>query len=143
MSDMIRGRRAHRVGDVDSVERVFTEEEVRAFVALSGDAGRHHLAKDAQGRLLVHGLLTATLPTVLGGRLDFLARQMVFEFLRPVFVGDRVRCEATLTEVTPEPGRTRLAMTMSAVNQDGKEVLRGTAQGVVLDPRPAAAGERE
>ncbi|XYI02709.1 hypothetical protein ACMHYB_24330 [Sorangium sp. So ce1128] len=35
--------------------------------------------------------------------------------------------------VAPEAGRVRLAMSGSCWNQDGKEVLRFHAQGVVLD----------
>jgi 3-hydroxybutyryl-CoA dehydratase len=124
------------VGDVLTAERTFTEDHVRTFVDLSGDRGRHHLARDAQGRLMVHGLLTATLATTIGGQLDYLAREMVFEFLRPVFVGDTIRCTLTITEAVEEPGRQRLAMAVSFSNQDGKEVLRGSSRGVILAPAP-------
>ncbi len=129
--------RPFQVGEVSSYERCFTAEDVRAFQRLSGDAGRHHAEPDAQGRLVVHGLLTASLPTKLGGDIDFLARDMTFEFLRPVFTGDTIRCEMTLTEVVPEAGRTRLAMRGACTNQHGKEVLRFTGRGVVLDEGPA------
>ncbi|WP_437569945.1 hotdog domain-containing protein [Sorangium sp. So ce542] len=125
--------RAFQVGDVSAVERRFTDEDVVEFQRVSGDAGRHHAQPDAQGRRVVHGLLTATLPTRLGGEIDFLAREMQFEFLRPVFTGDTIRCEATITEVAREPGRVRLAMRGGCWNQDGKEVMRFQARGVVLD----------
>ena len=122
-----------QVGAVSVYERCFTLEEVRNFQRISGDAGQHHTQPDAEGRLVVHGLLTATLPTKLGGDLDFLAREMQFEFLRPVFTGDSLRCEMTLTEVVPEAGRTRLAMRGRCINQHGKEVLHFAGRGVVLD----------
>lgn len=54
----------------------------------SGDDGIHHLTPDEQGRLVVQGLLTATLPTKVGGDNNVLARTMNFEFTRPVFTGD-------------------------------------------------------
>ncbi|WP_437785641.1 hotdog domain-containing protein [Sorangium sp. So ce1097] len=129
---MKRGR-AFQVGEVLACERRFTDEDVVEFQRISGDAGRHHARPDAQGRRVVHGLLTATIPTQLGGAIDFLAREMQFEFLRPVFTGDTIRCEATITEVVPEAGRVRLAMSGSCWNQHGKEVLRVHTRGVVLD----------
>ncbi|MSP63186.1 MAG: enoyl-CoA hydratase [Myxococcales bacterium] len=123
-------------GDRFSFERTFTTDDVITFVKLSRDEGRHHLVPDAEGRLMVHGLLTATLPTRVGGSIDFLAREMVFEFLRPVFTGDAIHCEVLIASVVPEPGRTRIVTEMSCVNQHGKEVLRGRGHGVVLDPAP-------
>src|SRR5437870_7179281 len=75
-------------GDVLAYERSFSVDEVRAFAAVSGDRGVHHVDLDARGRLLVHGLLTATIPTKLGGDVDYLAQEMTYRFHRPVFTGD-------------------------------------------------------
>jgi acyl dehydratase len=121
-----------QVGEVLVYERSFTEQDVIDFQRLSGDAGRHHARPDAQGRRVLHGLLTASLPTKIGGDLDFLAREMHFEFLRPTYTGDSLRCEVTVTEVEPAPGRVRLSMRGSCRNQAGEEVLRFSARGVVL-----------
>jgi 3-hydroxybutyryl-CoA dehydratase len=121
-----------QVGQVLAHERTFIDEDVDAFQRLSGDEGRHHRKPDAQGRRVVHGLLTATIPTKLGGDIDFVGREMVFEFLRPVYVGDAIRCEMTIDEVVKEEGRMRLAMSGSCRNQAGKEVLRFSSRGVVL-----------
>src|SRR6266852_9211649 len=87
-----------QVGDSISWERTFTVDEVMRFGELSGDQGIHHVEPDEQGRLMVQGLLTATLPTKIGGDLNYIAREMAFEFLRPVFTGDTIRCEATITQ---------------------------------------------
>ncbi len=46
----------------------------------------------ARAGLMAHGLLTATLPTKLGGDLNYIARTMEFEFLRPVYAGEELRC---------------------------------------------------
>jgi len=127
-----------KVGDTVSWERSFTEEDIRLFARFSGDEGTHHLEPDNQGRLMVHGLLTATLPTKIGGDLNFIARQMVFRFLRPVFSGDTIRCHVTLVELEPGPQHTRVRSTWLCLNQHGKEVMTGEASGVILNSTPTA-----
>ena len=119
------------VGDVRVWERTFTEEDVRLFARFSGDEGEHHLERDAQGRLMVHGLLTATLPTKIGGDLNFIARELTFQFHRPVFAGDTIRCEVTLVELEPADGHVRVHSRWVCRNQQGKEVMTGEARGVV------------
>lgn len=113
--------------------RTFTAELVDAFTEISGDRGRHHLQPDAQGRRIVHGLLVASLGTEIGGSINFLSRTMDYEFLRPVYVGDTVRCTARIEQVEQRPGKTRLLVSMRFVNQAGEEVIRGSTRGAVLD----------
>ena len=120
-----------QVGDTLTWSRTFTEEEIRLFAKLSGDAGEHHLRLDEQGRLMAHGLLTATLPTKIGGDLNFIARELTFQFLRPVFAGDTIVCEVTLVELEPADQFTRLASRWVCRNQHGKEVMTGEARGVI------------
>jgi acyl dehydratase len=124
---------ALEVGAEFVVERTFTAELVDAFTEISRDRGRHHLQPDAQGRRIVHGLLVASLGTEVGGSLNFLSRTMDYEFLRPVYVGDTVRCTARIETVERKPGRTRLLVSMRFVNQAGEEVIRGSTRGAVLD----------
>jgi len=120
-----------QVGDTLTWSRTFTEEEIRLFAKLSGDVGEHHLRPDEQGRLMAHGLLTATLPTKIGGDLNFIARELTFQFLRPVFAGDTIVCEVTLVELEPADQFTRLASKWVCRNQHGKEVMTGDARGVI------------
>jgi len=120
------------VGEASSWERTFTVEDVRAFAELTRDQGRHHREPDAQGRLVVHGLLTASLPTKLGGDMDYWAREMDFVFLRPVFTGDTIRCVLTVTEVVDEGDRLRIAGDVVCTNQHGKDVLRARSSGVIM-----------
>jgi acyl dehydratase len=122
-----------KVGDVVSWERTFTEEDVRLFSRFSGDEGTHHLQPDATGRLMVHGLLTATLPTKIGGDINFIAREMIFKFHRPVFSGDTVRCEVTILELTEMAEYKQLKSSWVCRNQHGKEVMSGQAQGIVRE----------
>ncbi|QZP37843.1 dehydratase [Halobaculum magnesiiphilum] len=132
-------------------ERTFTVEEVEAFADLSGDRGEHHEVPDEDGRLLVHGLLTATMPTKIGGDLDVLARTMEFDFYRPVYTDQRIVCEVTVesvdrvgddtgdtedagdgTDAGDGPDRAEIEADI-VCHRDGDEVvLTGGFEGVVL-----------
>ena len=68
----------------------------------------------------MHGLLTATLPTKIGGDINFIAREMIFKFHRPVFSGDTVRCEVTILELT-EDGRVHTAKVLLGVSQSARQ----------------------
>jgi acyl dehydratase len=121
----------YRVGDTFTYTRTFTEADVRAFAALSGDRGIHHMTPDAAGRLMAHGLLTATLPTKLGGDMNYLAREMRFDFERPVFAGDTITCRLVVTRVEEQAQIIQLAAAWSCTNQNSKIVMTGSSSGVI------------
>ena len=123
-----------QVGDVVSWQRTITEADIRLFAQVSGDEGEHHLVPDEQGRLMAHGLLTATLPTKIGGDLNFIAREITFQFQRPVFAGDTIHCEVVLVEFEPAEQFIRVASKWVCTNQHGKEVMTGQARGVIKNP---------
>jgi acyl dehydratase len=118
-------------GDKLTWERTFTEADIRAFTQLSGDTGEHHLAPDAHGRVMVQGLLTATLPTKLGGDINFIAREMHFSFERAVYAGDTVRIELTLTQVQKLESTTLLEADWVCTNQHDRVVMTGSTSGVI------------
>ena len=120
-----------KIGDKISWQRTFTEEDINTFARLSGDQGEHHLNPDEQGRLMAHGLLTATLPTKIGGDLNLIAQEMTFQFHRPVFANDTITCEVTLDELTPGEKFTKLVSRWVCQNQYGKEVMTGQGRGVI------------
>ena len=68
-----------KIGDTVSWERIFTADDIQLFNKVSGDEGVHHVTPDEQGRLMVHGLLTATVPTKIGGDMNFIARELTFD----------------------------------------------------------------
>lgn len=122
-----------QVGDIITFERTFTAKDVELFTEVSGDEGIHHLTPDEQGRLVVQGLLTATLPTKVGGDHNVLARNMTFEFLRPVFTGDTIICEVKIERYEKqEKNRTAIRATFICTNQNEKVVLTGEFSGVIL-----------
>ncbi|MCZ7432132.1 hotdog domain-containing protein [Streptomyces sp. WMMC1477] len=117
------------VGQVLRDRRVITDEDIAAFADLAGDRGQHHVA--AQGRAMAHGLLTASLATKIGGQLDFIARRMGWEFLRPVWSGDTITAEVTVTALREGRSGTRVEFGIEIHNQDGETVLRGDSSGVI------------
>lgn len=119
------------VGDAYETSRTFTREDVERFTEFSRDAGEHHVEPDDDGRLLVHGLLTATLVTELGGSLDVLASRMDYEFPRPVYTGERIECTMRIVELTEQPDRVDLVAAATCTNEADEEVLRATVEGIV------------
>jgi acyl dehydratase len=125
-------------GDILSWTRTFLEADVRAFSRVSGDEGRQHVIPDGQGRLMVQGLLTATLPSKIGGDLSFLAREMIFRFERPVFVGDTIHCQVRIDRLEGAPDYRHLVCSWVCTNQESATVMTGGAQGVILGSSPQA-----
>lgn len=122
-----------QIGDIIRFERTFTKEDVAVFTTVSKDEGEHHTEPDELGRLVVQGLLTATLPTKVGGDYNVLARTMKFEFFRPVFTGDTISCEVTIEELEKKKNnRFSIMATFTCMNQHEKEVLSGYFAGVIL-----------
>lgn len=136
------------VGETHSVRRTFTTDDVEQFAAVSGDDQSIHTERDESGRYVVHGLLTATLPTVVGGDLEVLASHMAFDFHSPVYTGDTVRCDWETTAVEPRPddaGESTRADITAAVtcvrvgrggesaDTDEETVLTARIEGVVTD----------
>ncbi len=82
---------------------------------------------------MVHGLFTASIGTKIGGDLNYIAREMVSEFIRPVFTGDTIICELTLKNVERMEGFKKVEIQSVYRNQLGKEVLIGTSHGIIRD----------
>ena len=118
-------------GDEYTFERTFDHEDVREFGELSGDQQPIHTEPDELGRLTVQGLLTATLPTKIGGELRYLARSMTFEFVRPVYTGDRITCTVRLESVTERDGYYDVESAAVCTDDADEVVLRGEIDGIV------------
>lgn len=120
-------------GDVITFERTFTREDVHLFTTVSKDEGEHHVIPDEQGRLVIQGLLTATLPTKIGGDFNVFARTMHFDFLKPVYTGDTVRCVTTIEKLEQQKeDRYWIKGVFTCTNQHDTEVLRGYFDGSIF-----------
>ena len=118
-------------GETHTFERTFATDDVERFAELSRDRQPIHTEPDEDGRLMVHGLLTATLPTKIGGDLEVLARRMDLEFRRPVYTGQRITCTWTFESVEEREDRYVIGVDVVCENDDGEPVLTGTVEGLI------------
>lgn len=118
-------------GDVRTFERTFTTEEVREFAAVSGDEQARHVEPDEDGRLMVQGLLTATMPTKLGSDIEVLARWVEFEFRRPVYTAETITCEMVSDRVEEHEDRYDLDASITCRNEADEVVLSGSVSGLI------------
>lgn len=114
------------VGQTYTFRRTFTEGDVSAFCGVTGDYNPYHIddtfARDGLfGRRIVPGLLTGSMLTHIGGLLGFLAAEMSFRFVAPVYIGDTVTCTVTVEE--KDAARRAVACGVRAATADGREVL--------------------
>ena len=98
------------VGEAASFEKIISEDDVRAFAVLSGDYNPLHMddayaRSTSFGARVVHGMLLAGLVSrligmQLPGKRALLMKESL-EFKKPVYIGDTVTVEGTLTRVSP------------------------------------------
>ena len=119
-------------GDTMTYSRTFTNEDVQQFADLSKDEGYHHMVGNEEGQVVLHGLPTATMPTKLGGDINYIARTMEFEFPHPAYTGTEITCETTIERVEERDGRTELGASCVCETADGTIVLRGHTEGIVM-----------
>ncbi len=121
-----------RLEDKAAFTRTLTEADVALFIGTTWDVNPLHTdeqyCKETQfKRRIVPGLLTASLLTHLGGLWAFLATEMEFHFLAPVYVGDSITAEAEVAEIEAESGKVLLRC--KCTNQDGTQVLQAEVRG--------------
>ena len=124
-------------GETHTFERTFTTEAVERFGEVSRDVQERHTEPDDDNRLLVHGLLTATLPTKIGGDLEVLATSMVFEFVRPVYTGELIECTWIFDSVDERDDRYEVAVDVVCENERVETVLTGAIEGLIWKVPPA------
>jgi 3-hydroxybutyryl-CoA dehydratase len=129
-----------QVGQMFTYRRTFTEGDVSLFIGVTGDLNPYHQDELFAGeswfkRRNIPGLLTASMATHIGGMLGFLATEMTFQYLKPVYVGDTVTCVVTVMEKDEE--KRQFFCAVSYTNQDGAEVLKGSFRGFPSNVRLA------
>src|SRR6266568_7519536 len=93
---------AIQVGQTFTFRRTFTEGDVALFCGVTGDYNPYHIDETfAQsnffGRRIIPGLLTGSMITHIGGMIGFLASEMHFSYVAPVYIGDTITCTVTFT----------------------------------------------
>ncbi len=121
-----------KIGDVITRQRTFTNQEILLFGELTRNAGLVHQIPDELGRLMVQGLLTASLLTEIGGELNLLAREMNFIFLRPVYSGDIITCVLKIDNLQQMSKVTKIWVSWEFINQNKEPVLTGNGEGILV-----------
>jgi acyl dehydratase len=120
-------------GDTFSVSRTFTEQDVIQFADISRDYNPVHCderfakVKNFDGRIC-HGLLIASQVTEIGGQIGWLASGMTFKFKKPVYFGDTIKCDLTITDLD-EKGFAKAEAVFT--NEDNITVLEAVVTGFV------------
>ena len=124
--------------------RTITEYDIHLFAQFTGDWNPVHIdeitAQAVHGGRIAHGPM---FPGIAFGLLSqfnlsegtvVALKDMTWEFLAPVHIGDTVRLVMEVTSVSPHPNRTdrgRVGYRMEFLNQRGEVVSRGTATTVM------------
>lgn len=127
-----------QVGQTYTYRRTFTDGDVSVFCGVTGDFNPFHQDDEfcldtPFGRRIVPGLLPGSMLTHIGGMLGFLAADMHFEFLLPVYIGDTVTCVVKVQE--KDESRKRLLCTARMTNQQGEVVIQAQFSGFPTQAR--------
>ena len=137
------------IGQTADYSKRVEERDIRLFAAVSGDVNPVHLDADFAagtefGERIAHGMLTgafisAALAMELPGPGTIYLGQSL-KFRRPVKIGDEITVRLEVVGKREDKGFVTLECT--ALNQDGKAVVTGTAEVMapkskISIPRPA------
>lgn len=130
------------IGEQAKVRHTVTAQDVHNFATLTGDDNRLHVdaefaATTQFARPVAHGMLGASfISTLIGTKLPgdgALWHRQTLDFLRPVFVDDRLTVTAV---VTAKQSRTRtIVLDIVIRNQQRQVVTRGEAHVKLLELR--------
>jgi|TARA_B110000977_G_scaffold125925_1_gene161118 3-hydroxybutyryl-CoA dehydratase len=121
---------APSVGTTYSTRRTFTQEDVSAFAALTGDSNPIHRDQDAAVSAgftapVVHGMLCASLfSAIIGSRFPgAVYATQTLKFRAPVLIGESVTAEVILTKLT----RSRASFETKVTTENGATAVDGAA----------------
>ncbi|MCB8817853.1 hotdog family protein [Desulfosporosinus shakirovi] len=125
-----------KVGEVFKYRRKFTNLEVRIFGELTENTALVHLETDPLGRLMVQGLLTASLPIKIGTDLNLIGCQMEMKFVSPVYTEDTITCSSLIERIEEIRKGTKIWCSWKCTNQNNETVLIGSAIGIRIGQEP-------
>ena len=123
------------VGDIFSVSREFTENDMNLFADITRDYNPVHFderftkVKGFDSRIC-HGLLVASMLTEIGGQMGCLATDMSFSFKKPVYFGDSIVCNLVISEKDDNGWFNAKA---EYKNQNGTIVIEALLKGIAPD----------
>ncbi len=127
-------------GDKATFGKTITETDIYLFASTTCDFNPAHVNEAyAKGtffkKRIAHGMLTTSLisnilGTILPGPGTIFVSQNV-KFLAPVYIGDTITAEVTITELNREKNRAIFAA--QCINQDDVVVLKG--EGMIMPPK--------
>ena len=123
-----------------TVGRTIAESDIFTFAGLSGDFNQIHtdaeFAKTTPfGQRVAHGLLGVAITSGLAMRTGVLEGTVIafreineWKFSKPVFIGDTIRAELTVSETKPLPrlGGGSVTIVFDVKNQKDETVMKGT-----------------
>ncbi len=123
------------VGDSGKIVRNLTQRDIELFAVVSGDVNPAHLDEVYARDSLFHGVIAhglfggALISAVLGTKMPgpgtiYLSQDL--KFMKPVRPNDTI--EVTVTALSKEDEKKIVVFDCVATNQDGKDVIRGTAK---------------
>mmetsp|Transcript_71580 Transcript_71580/g.83264 ORF Transcript_71580/g.83264 Transcript_71580/m.83264 type:complete len:165 (+) Transcript_71580:51-545(+) len=135
--------RKFKVGDVYSVRRVFTQEDVNTFAKLIGDTNPIHLDREAAKKAgfpntICHGALVGSLfSTIMGMHLpgpQSVYMHQTYQFTAPVLVGEEVTATVRIKEFLKERKllwlETTITKSAGEPEKPPKVCISGTALGM-------------
>lgn len=123
-----------KIGDSALLSKTFSDEDVQAFAAVSGDKNPVHLdeiyaATTPFKKRIAHGMLTASLiSAVLGTKLPgegSIYLGQTINFKAPVYLDDTITATVTVTKLHER--KPIVTLETVCTNQDGVVVLDGEA----------------
>lgn len=123
-----------QIGQTAEAVRIFDKDEVLAFAQLTGDYNPVHFDDEYAKntifkRPIVHGPLVLTLVTTMfanelpGPGSVYLSHEI--RFLLPVYYGDTITARLEVTDIN---AKGHIFLRTVCTNQDGNQVLEGTAR---------------
>ena len=123
-----------KLGMTESIEKVFSEEDVESFAKLVNDYNPVHLDQDYASRtvfksrivhgILVVGLISAVIGTKLPGEGSIYLGQNL-KFVKPVFIGDLIK--AFIKVVGLREDKMIVTLETICVNSNNEPVIEGEA----------------
>ncbi|KYQ94127.1 hypothetical protein DLAC_04408 [Tieghemostelium lacteum] len=132
-----------KIGEISSLKRTFTADDVKIFAKLTGDNNPIHLDPDYASktrfkRNIVHGALAASLfSTIIADQLTghgSIYISQVNNFQKPIYVGDPIRAEIKVLGITGKKIQLETTIYNIDTQNAGQETIAIQGPAVVYHP---------